>query len=244
VHADLLDRLTPAERDALLAPLIGRDVAGVMTAEPRSVSAGTAIAQALVTLIEAGYSHMPLVDDAGALVGLLGPDDVLRAALEQAAGATEGGVRDAEPPPRATLIMQTVFPQASLGQPLAAALAHLVNTPNRPLLIVDADGRLAGMLDLVTVLDALDDAERAAVLAAVQRAERVAPEALPGAARPLDLLVGAPPPALAATVTPLEAAAALLAQEAESLPVVDEQNRLLGIIGRSGLVRALMQQSD
>lgn len=244
LRVDLLDQLTPAERDALLTPLIGRTVAEVMSTEPRSVGAGTAIAQALVTLIETGYSHMPLVDGEGVLVGVLGPADVLRAALDQAAAAAEGGVRDAEPPPRVALIMQTVFPQAVLGRPLAAALAQLLAQPQRPLLIVDAAGRLAGMLDLAGVLSGLAGAERTALLQALQRAEPTTAAALLGAERALDDLAAAPPPAIAPTATILEAAQALLTNERESLPVVDAENRLLGIIGRSGLVRALMQQSE
>jgi PII-like signaling protein/predicted transcriptional regulator len=244
LRVELLAHLTAEERDTVLAPLIGRAVAEVMSAEPRSVGAGTAIAQALVTLIEAGYSHMPLVDSAGLLVGLLGPADVLRAALDQAAAAAEGGVRDAEPPPRVTLIMQTVFPQAALGQSLAVGLAQLLTSPQHPLLIVDAQGKLAGTLEAAGVLGGLAGAERAAFLDALQRSEQLAPARLPGADRPLDALVAAPPTVIAPTATILEAATELLTRERESIPVVDTENGLLGIIGRSGLVRALMQQSE
>jgi CBS domain-containing protein/PII-like signaling protein len=244
LRVDLLEHLNAAERDALLTPLIGRDVAGVMSAEPRSAGAGTAIAQALISLIETGHGHLPLVDSAGVLVGLLGPAEVLRAAIDQAAAAAEGGVRDSEPPPPVSLIMQTVFPQATLGQPLALALAQLLAPPQRPLLIIDGQGRLAGVLEAATVLQGLAGPERAAFLSALQRSERVPASALPGADRSLDDLITPPPPTLAPTATLLEAATALLTHERENLPVVDAENRLLGIIGRSGLVRALMQQSD
>lgn len=242
----LLAELTPAERDALLAPLVGRTVREVMSMEPRTVGASTAIAQALVTMVEWGYAAVPVIDRAGRVVGMLGQSEVLRAAIEQATaadGAPEA-LRDAEPPTPVRLVMQTVAPTVAAGTRLDQALAQLLGAPERRLLVVDGAGRLVGTLDDAAVLRQLAPDERGALLAAMQRAQPAAAAHLPGAERGLDELVEREPPTVAPDSTIVAAAQRLLELEVERLPVVDDEQRLLGIIARGGLVRALMQQSE
>jgi CBS domain-containing protein len=237
----MLPLLTPAERDALLGPLIGRLIRDVMSAEPRSLSVGTSLPQALVTMVEWGYTHLPVVDRAGRLVGLLGQDDVLRAAVEQAPAA-ESAVSPSEPPATVGLVMQTIAPQIALGRPLAIAIDQLLAAPSRPILVTDAAGHLRGMIDLAGILGGLEGEARAALLAAIQR-----PQPLPvtiGADRPIDALVAAEPPTLATDISIDRAARRLLELGVESMPVIDADGRLLGIIARGGLIRALLQQSE
>lgn len=240
---DLLDTLTPAERDPILAPLIGRSTAEVMSAEPRSVLAATSIPQALVTMIEWGYSHVPVVDREGHLLGVLGPDEVLAAALAQAGGA-DATVRDADPPAPVGLVMQTTTPHVSLSQPLAVALAHLLAAPDRRALVIDREGHLVGALDAGAALAGLEGEERAVFLAALQRPEPTPVAVLPGADRPFDELILPAPPTVGPEMPALDAARLLLDLGLERLPVVDAEKRLLGIIARGGLVRALLQQSE
>jgi CBS-domain-containing membrane protein len=238
---ELLDLLTPAERDAVLAPLLGRAAREVMTAEPRSVGRGASIPQALVTMVEWGYAQIPVVDREGAVAGLLGQDDVLRAAVEQAAEVEEG-VRDAEPPATVRLVMQAAAHLAA-GQPLNAALAQLLAAPGRRLPVVEA-GRLVGEINAGVALEALAGEERAAFLAALQRQQPPPVTALPGVGRTVAELQALPAATVSPETTALAAARRLLEIQAEQLAVVDERGALLGIIARGGLIRALMQQSD
>jgi|GEM_PF-71933 len=240
----LLDRLAPAERDTMLAPLVGRVAQDVMSVEPRSVGVNSPIPQALVTMVEWGYEQVPVVDRAGHLAGLLGHDDVLRAAVEHAAEAEAGAVRDAEPPTSVRLVMQTATHQMVVGQTLSLALAQLLESPERPLLVVDAAGRLVGALELAGILDGLQGEERAALLAAIQRPQPTPAAALPGAGQSLEGFVTPDQPAIEPEATLLAAARRLLELRAERLAVVDPEGVLLGIIARGGLIRALMQQSD
>lgn len=239
----LLDALTPAERDPILTPLLGRSAAELMSAEPRSVLAGTSIPQALVTMVESGYSHVPVVDREGRLLGLLGPDEVLAAAVAQATAA-ESAVRDAEPPAPVHLIMQAAAAQVSVAQPLAAALAALLAAPDRRALVVDREGHLIGVVDAASALRELAGEERARLLAALQQPTPPPAAALPGVDRPFDALIQPAPPAVGPEQPALAAARRLLELGAERLPVVTAEQRLLGIIARGGLVRALLQQSD
>ncbi|MEI7643133.1 MAG: DUF190 domain-containing protein [Chloroflexales bacterium] len=237
----LLGLLAPAERDTILSSLIGRSVREVMSAEPRSVSLSTSLPQALVTMVEWGYAQVPVVDRSGRLAGIIGQDDVLRAAVEQAPAA-DGAVNSAEPMATVGLVMQTITPQLALGRPLALALEQLMAAPARRILITDATGHLRGMIDLAGALTALAGAERAALIAAIQRPQP-APLAL-GTNRLLDALVAPDPPTLAPDVPIDRAARRLLELGTDSMPVVDADGRLLGIIARGGLIRALLQQSD
>lgn len=237
----LLDLLTPAERDAVLAPLVGRTVGEVMSVEPRSVSTSTAIPQAIVTMVEWGYAQVPVVDRAGALAGLLSEEDVLRAAVEQA-GQSEGAVRDADAPATVALVMQSaaVLPAS---QPLSVALTQIAAAPERPLLLVE-DGRLVGVLDAAAALQSLPAEERAAFLAALQRSQPAPAAALPGADRSAGALSLPAPPAVAPETPILVAARRLLELRAGQLAVVHADGTLFGIIARGGLIRALLQQSE
>jgi CBS domain-containing protein len=237
----LLHLLAPAERDMILAPLIGRSAREVMSAEPRSVSLSTSLPQAIVTMVEWGYAQVPVVDRGGHLAGIIGQEDVLRAVVEQSPPA-EGAVSPAEPPATVGLVMQTITPQLTLGRPLALALDQLLSAPARRILITDAAGHLRGMIDLAGILTALAGEERAALIAAIQRPQP-APLSI-GTDRPLDALTSPDPPTLTADVPIERAARRLLELGADSMPVVDADGRLLGIIARGGLIRALLQQSD
>lgn len=246
---NLLPALEPAERDAALAPLIGRAARDVMNLEPASVSASSALPEALVRMVEWGYSQVPVVDHDGRLAGLLSDEDVLRAALGQTHGSQDEAnplapsVRDAEAPVTVGLVMQTVVAFGRLEQRLGQALPQLLAAPGQPLLVIDAAGRLAGTLDIAAALGALAAEGRAALLAALQRPQP-SPLTLPDSDRGLAELVAPAPPTIGPEASLLAAAHRLLELGAERLPVVAADGVLLGIIARGGLVRALMQQSD
>ena len=70
---DLALRVVGLGRDADSTP-----VAEIMTADPESVTERTAIADVIARMSKAGCRRMPVVDDDGALVGMITVDDVWR----------------------------------------------------------------------------------------------------------------------------------------------------------------------
>ncbi len=71
---------------ALSCPLDTIQVAHVMTKDPQTIHIDKPFGHALHLMYEGGYRHMPVVDDAGAVVGLLSAQDALAldgALLEQ-----------------------------------------------------------------------------------------------------------------------------------------------------------------
>lgn len=237
----LIRLLTPTERDALLSPLIGRMVREVMSAEPRSVSMETSLPQALTTMIEWGYAQIPVIDHKRHLVGLIGQDDVLRAAIEQSP-PQDSSIRTTEPPTSVGLVMQTITPQLTLGQPLALALDHLLAAPGRQILISDGTGRLRGSIDLAGVLTRLTGEERATLIAGLQH-PRPGPLQI-SHQQTLDSIVSTDLPILTPDQPITQAARRLIELGNDSMPVVDKDSRLLGIIACGGLIRALLQQSE
>lgn len=239
----VLPLLTPDERASFVAPHVARTVGEVMSVEPRSLGVGASVPQALVTMIEWDYPQLPVVDREGRVVGIFSQEHVLREAVAQAA-APASAMRDAEQPTLVRLVMQTGAQQIPASARLAQALAQLVAAPERSLLVVDGAGRLVGAIDSATALRGLDADERAAVLAALQRPATASPAELPGADSGLERIVAADPPTASPELSALDAARRLLELDLERLAVVDDEGRLLGIIGRGGLIRALMQQSE
>ncbi|EFO78961.1 CBS domain-containing protein [Oscillochloris trichoides DG-6] len=238
---NLFGHLTPDERDTLVAPRINRPLREVMSAEPRSVSIFTSLPQALVTMVEWGYPHVPVVDREGKVVGIIGQEDVLRVVVEQEPPASSN-VTAAEPPTTVAMVMQTLTPQLSLGQTLGLALEQLVAKPSRRILITDSAGTLRGTLDLGGVLPQLNTEVRAALMAALHTPQPGAFKLSPQ--QPIDAFVQPDPPTVRPEMPISQAAQRLLELGHESLPVVDSEQRLLGIIARGGLVRAILQQSE
>jgi CBS domain-containing protein/PII-like signaling protein len=237
----LIELLDQQARDALLTPLVGRTVAELMTGEPRSVSKGTAIPQALVLMIEQGYDQIAVLDRDGRVVGMLGSDDALRASLEANTNATQG-VRDAEPPTPVNLVMQTNSASIRIDQAPVAALELLLQAPQRQFAVVETDGRLIGVLTLEQVLRKLSPADLAIFSMALVRGDT-------GAATRLNIttlqeVIEQEPQTLAPTDTVFEATRRLLEGGLASAPVVDTEGRFVGTLTRGSLVRALIQQSE
>ncbi len=241
----LLAQLAPAERSLALQALTGRTVMDVMRSEPPSILLSTSIPQALVTMVEWGYPQLPVLDPQGQVCGLLGQEQVLRAAVHEATSNRESGeLRDAQPPPPVRLVMQTATYEVLASQRLSIALSLWLAAPERDLLVVDASRRLVGMFDPQAALRGLDPTERAQLLSELQHEIPSAASNLPGNDRGLEQVISRDPPTLAPMDSLLEAASRLLELNLSQLAVVDAERRLLGVIARSGLIRALMQQSE
>ncbi|MBA2253590.1 MAG: CBS domain-containing protein [Chloroflexi bacterium] len=75
------------ERDVLLK-VLGRDVdpsgpvEGIMTADPETLTADGSLREALAMMEHGHYRHIPIVEDDGAVVGILSQQDVLEYVAE------------------------------------------------------------------------------------------------------------------------------------------------------------------
>ncbi len=237
----LLHLLDPAERSSFLAAAAGRPLTEIMNRELRTVYASAAIPHALPTMIEWNYRQIPVIERSGEFQGLLGIQEVLAASLNNEATANEQ-VRDTEAPTPVRLIMQTSVPHIRADLTLATALENMLRSRRGFVAVLDDQGNLTGMLDDETAIARLQGDERQALLLALQQAQ---PEQdLPGAGYRVGDFVQPPAVVLAPTEPINQATRHLLNHDLERLPVVDSDQRFLGIVARGALLRALEQEDE
>ncbi|NJN65252.1 MAG: CBS domain-containing protein [Chloroflexaceae bacterium] len=240
----LLPLLTKEEGNELLAPLANTLVSEVMSREWRSVPTKALIPQALMLMIEWDYIYLPVLDTHQVLQGLLSWSDVLSAVISRDDSAEEGsGVRDADEPTPVSLVMQSRIPQIEQTATLGLALQRLLESPDRYLVVVDERGYVQGSVSDVGVFQRLSRAERAPLLAAMQQGTPLEMGQVAGAYRGIEVILERNVPTIAPRENIVDAIHRLMNLRLERAPVVDEDGRLVGIIARGGLLRALTQES-
>ncbi|HMO56213.1 MAG TPA: DUF190 domain-containing protein [Roseiflexaceae bacterium] len=238
----LLAALADDERNQLLAGLPDLTLAEVVQGESRTVYVESSIPQTVSTMIEWGLEVVPVVDRENLFVGIFGVEQSLRAALAAAPHETTS-VRSADPPPAVHLVMQMLVPNVAASAPLSAALTQLLGTAARFLVVVDG-GVPVGTLSDTGMLARLSGSARAAWLAAITR----------GGSLPADItaavegataadMADAAPTTIAMHAGQNDAIESILQEQADWIAVVDEQQRLAGLVTRRGLMRALAQES-
>jgi PII-like signaling protein len=237
----LLRALDPAERAALLAPLSNRALPEVM-GEARTLYVEAPVPHAVSTLVEWGLSALPVVDREGRFVGLFGVEQALEAALE-ADKPGDGRVRNADPPTPVGLVMQRAVPTVAAEAPLPELAAALLFAPERFLVVVEG-GQPLGTLTDAHLMGQLQGPLRAEWLGALQASSPPAALFASAPAGPTAaLLARTPAPTIRASATQNDATRLMLDQGHERLVVVDDDGRLVGLLARRALLRALAQES-
>jgi CBS-domain-containing membrane protein len=221
----------------------GHLVDDIMFREPRSVPVSSALPRALITMIEWNYNQIPVTSQSGSLTGLLDFDAVLQSVVD--AAPEESKIRNAEPSTPVQLVMQHTVPHIDVMHPLRDALRRLIATPSRYLVVVDTEGHVQGCLSDEDVLQCLSGDERSAWLAGLQKlppGESGGLSENPGGMQRVGEMMKRNVPCLATNDSLIDATRCLLGHGLERAPVVNEEGKLLGLLARSGLVRALVQE--
>jgi CBS-domain-containing membrane protein len=237
----LLHLLNDEERSEVLVQLGHFPIADVMNKEPHSVYEGSTIPHALVKMIEWSYEQIPVVSREGAFVGLLDRDAVLSTVVKSSSSQSQ--VKDAAPPTPVRLVMQAVVPHVELGKPLHSALQQVLTSSSRYLVVVDDNQYVRGSLSDASILQFLSGSDRVAWLTALQHQGHVNASDLPQAGYNVEAMMEQDIPMLPPDISITEAVGRLLEHKQERATVVDEAGKLLGILGRNGLLRALLQES-
>jgi CBS domain-containing protein len=234
----ILGALSADERQEMLGALRAATLAELIVEEPRTAYIQAAVPQVVGTMIEWGLDALPVIDRDARLVGMIGVEQALRSSA--APSGEDEAIRDAEPAPPVRLLMQTSVPTVAAAAPATSALQLLLGAPERFLVVVDA-GVPIGALDDAGLLGVLEEPLRQAWLQALRNP---AAARLEGIASELTAAqIAAPAATIPELTTQFDAITSMLEQNQARLLVVDGQARLVGLIGRRGMLRALAQAS-
>ena len=239
----LLCPLSEPDQMAMLAALPSQSVADAMSVDVRAVSTGTLIPQAVATLVEWGLNELPVVDTDGCFAGLFGVDQSLQAVLA-AQRTSDSPIRDADPPPPVSLLMQRTVPTCEASESALNALERL-RTSRIHMLVIIEDQKPVGVLSDELLIVPLEPEARQAWVGALQQPESPLPPILTqnfGQQSTTDLPYK-PITTISSGTTRDDAIRQLLEHQMEQLVVVDDEERLVGLLGRYALLRSLAQEN-
>ena len=246
---DVQRELPIAERAAEIAALERHPqrAADLMTRDPITLPDSTTLAQAAAVMTERDLKRLPVVDTQGQLVGMVSRYDLLKTIAE--------GLRQHPDEPvifphgmatTAGDIMLRDMPSVPIDASLAEALDRLLETPKRRVIVVDAAGRVAGIITDGDVMRRAARRVRPGVLRTLARW-------FDGGPRPAQVEVESrgrtaadvmtSPVVTVTTATPIvEIIRLMMTHRIKRVPVVDANLHPLGMVGRAGVLAALSQK--
>ncbi|HEX9374495.1 MAG TPA: DUF190 domain-containing protein, partial [Roseiflexaceae bacterium] len=246
---DLRQALPLLERAAELTNVPDRPhrAIDVMTPDPITIVQTIALGQAAALMAEHDLKRLPVVDDQRRLVGMVSRADLLGTVAERLRQ------RPAEPlrlPPGgpATIgdIMLRDVPTAHRDTPLRAALDRLLETDKRRVVVVDDDRRVVGIMTDGDVIRRAarhaDPSARRALLGRLGGGETTAGLEVMLHGHTIADVMTSPVVTIAADAPIAEAIRTLMAHRIKRMPIVDDTGRLVGLVGRAGLLQALSGQ--
>jgi CBS-domain-containing membrane protein len=217
------------ELKPLTSRLLVRDL---MTREVIAVPPTATLAEVVARLSDQLFRALPVVDEDGRVVGIVTNDDLTERGGLPARPRLLRATVEGEPIPAGVAgdIMTREPVTIREDRPAAEALHLLASRGLKRLPVVDADGRLVGMLSRVDLLRAVDDGYTGVVGDAATRRVRGTVVA--------DVMRR--DPATVGPETPVpEVIDALLAAPTRRVLVTDEEGRLLGLISDADIVARL-----
>jgi CBS domain-containing protein len=198
-------------------------------------------------MVEHNVKRLPVVDSHGALIGMVSRYDLLKTVAE--------GLRQRPDVPielplgtatAASDIMMREVPQVRVDTPLAEALDRLLETEKRRVIVVDADAQVVGIITDGDVMRRAAKQVRGGALSRLAgwfsggpRPHEVEVESRNRTAS--DVMTS--PVVTVQTDTPIvEVIHLMTMHRIKRVPVVDSNRRLVGLVGRAGVLSALSQK--
>jgi CBS-domain-containing membrane protein len=235
----------------------------VMNTQVRTVEPTMQVKEAAQIMLETGLRRLPVVESDGTLRGMVTRADLLQLIVtsplisSQESRGTQPLRRSAplnNLPPQQQPVGQylnpdvaTVSSEALLGDVIDALLV----SPLKRVVVVDAEGRVAGIISDVDILAQMQAEARPGLLQMLSNWARGKPGHVPtgalqthtGKARVAADIMNRDVIMVSETTTVQETIERMISTGRKVLPVVDEQKRLQGIVGRTDLLRILLEES-
>lgn len=241
---DLQAELSAADWQQQLAELRAQNGTAVslMTDPLITISAAAPLGQAVQVMSQHDLKRLPVVDGNGRLTGWISRVDILRTVeYHQPAAETE-------PEPLATgatirELMYRDVPTVSATTRLEEIVQALEQNRRRRAVVVDDAQRVLGIITDGDLLRRSQQEVHPGLLDRLRRlvtgqAAAVSSDLLDAGETAVDLMT-APVITIPVTASPAAALSLMVQHEVKRLPVVDEDGRLLGLLGRASLLRSL-----
>ncbi len=219
----------------------GATVAQVMTSPPVTILVSARVREAAQLMHERRLKRLPVVDDAGRLVGVLGRSDILSSiATGWARRTAPHGIHLPQEHRTTAEIMERDVPALPGTTPLAEVVGALVSSESEEVVVVDAEGRPIGIVTGADLLGRVSPAERPGLLTWLRsrwsaEAERQLRRS--HGQRAADVMTS-PVVTVRDTAPVIEALTLTTARRLKQLPVVDAEGKLVGVVARPALLAA------
>lgn len=215
----------------------------IMTTPVISVRNDEPVRHAVAQMVKHDLKRLPVVNEDGRLMGMVSRIDIFRlVAFHQ--GSVAGGEDAPRPGHTVTELMYTDVPTVAPEASLEEIVRALEASRRRRVIVVDAARHVLGIItdgDLLRRSQQKHLPSLTARLRSLLIGEPVVAQVLPDAGeRAADLMTT--PVISIRPDTPLAEALQLMTTHAvKRLPVVDEQGRLIGLLGRASVLRGLLE---
>ena len=233
----------------------------IMNRQVRTVGPDIAIREAARVMLEAELRRVPVVETDGRLVGMLTRADLLQAVVTsplmspQASSATQPLQRTnhlTHVPPQQSPVSDYMRPETSPvneSTPLDEVIDALILSPLKRVIVVNAGYQVQGIISDVDVISRMQEEARLNLLGALTGWARGKPARLPtgalqrhtGKASIAADVMNRDVIMVEETTTVQETIERMIVTGRKVLPVVDAQGRLVGVVGRSDLLRVLLE---
>jgi CBS domain-containing protein len=193
-------------------------------------------------MIEHNIKRLPVVSADRKLLGIVSRVDVLRALSQAPLAALPHKPISAGHYAQVGEIMTTNVPTVHAGASLAEVVGQLVGSVQRRVVVLDEADHVVGIVTDGDLISRATSTERSGIIRSLSR--RLIPggdESLGLSNRTVADVMTTP----VITVTPQlalsEALQLLLTNHIKRLPVIDDGGKLVGLVGRGGILQALAQ---
>ena len=233
----------------------------IMNTQVHTIEPDQSIREAAQMLIDTGVRNLPVVDKAGILRGMVTRADLLQAIRTsplmspQASSATQPLSRT-RPLPGLPIQQQpvTTYLNADMttveeNTPFADAIDVLITSPLKRVIVVDQERHVKGVISDVDVLIRMQGEGRSHLLTTLTDWARGKPTRIStgnlrvasGKARVAADVMNPQVQTIAETASIQEAIDLMMQTHHKFLPVVDQQHRLIGTVGRSDMLCVLLE---
>lgn len=238
----------------------GRTAQDVMNRQVRSIMANQSIREAAEIMLDTGLRRLPVVDAQGKVVGMVSRADLLQVVVtsplmnSQASTATQP-LRRSQPltnQPQQQPVANYLTTEIAVVDeqaPLNDVIDALTVSPIKRVIVLDAEHKVAGIISDVDVLARMQEDVRPGLFTALTGWARGKSDRMPtaalrpqiGKARTAADIMNRDVVTVAATTTVQETIERMITTKRKILPVLDAHGHLIGVVGRSDLLRVLVE---